>query len=74
MNNTPTEVGLPVCLCTGNLSSPATQLHVAYDCTSPVTKLLLCHQPLSFPDTTSTALLCLHLLLQPEAADPASGF
>lgn len=38
MNNTPTKVGLPVCLCTGNLSSPATQLHVPYDCTSPVTK------------------------------------
>lgn len=74
MNSTPTKIWLPVCLCIRNLSSPATQPRVPCDCTSPVqSQFLPCSQPGTFPDMTSTELLCLHLLLQTGAADPATG-
>lgn len=57
MNSTTTKTWLPVHLCPGNLFSPATQLCIPYDCTSPVIKPVptvfpASHVPWHYPHST----------------------
>lgn len=57
MNSTTTKTWLPVHLCPGNLSSPSTQLHIPYDCTTPVIKPVptvfpASHVPWRYPHST----------------------